>query len=75
MTSMYVQTLANPIERRGFLLLAMGAALGRIRPAHGGSDADAVLGALLDSYVIYAFERDGVWTTVRLIGFGRTVRS
>jgi uncharacterized protein (DUF885 family) len=54
---MYVQTLANPIERRGFLLLAMGAALGRIRPAHGGSDADAVLGALLDSYVIYAFER------------------
>jgi uncharacterized protein (DUF885 family) len=49
--------LANPIDRRGFLLLTMGAVSGPLRPAHSQSDADAALGALLDSYVLYAFER------------------
>jgi uncharacterized protein (DUF885 family) len=56
--------LANPIHRRRFMLLGMGAAFGPLCPAHGGSDADAALEALLDAYVVYALDRHPEWATM-----------
>jgi uncharacterized protein (DUF885 family) len=62
--------LGNPIDRRGALLLATVAALGPLCPAAATqSEADAALGALLDDYVLYAFERHP--ESVTMLGLDR----
>src|SRR5947209_7052843 len=58
------------INRRGVLLVATAAALGPPRPTPAAaSQADAALGALLDDYVLYAFERHPEWAT--MVGLDR----
>ncbi|MGA6965836.1 MAG: DUF885 family protein, partial [Xanthobacteraceae bacterium] len=70
MTTTCEARLGNPIDRRGVLFLAAVAALGPQCPAAAGqSEADAVLGALLDDYVLYAFERHP--ESVTMLGLDR----
>jgi uncharacterized protein (DUF885 family) len=62
--------LGNPIDRRGALRLAALAASGPLCPAAADqSEADAALGALLDDYVLYAFERHP--ESVTMLGLDR----
>ena len=70
MTTTCEARLGNPIDRRGVLFLAAVAALGPQCPAAAGqSEADAALGALLDDYVLYAFERHP--ESVTMLGLDR----
>src|SRR3954454_5285844 len=70
MTTTCEAHLGNPIDRRGVLLLAAIAALGPPCPASAAqSEADSALGALLDDYVLYAFERHP--ESVTMLGLDR----
>jgi uncharacterized protein (DUF885 family) len=61
--------LQNLIDRRGLLSLML--AVLRPSPAAAQSPADHALGALLDDYVLYAFERHPEWVTMLGLDHGR----
>ena len=70
MTTTCEARLGNPIDRRGVLRLAVVAALGPLCPAAAAQpEADAALRALLDDYVLYAFERHP--ESVTMLGLDR----
>ena len=66
MTAAPEASLGNAIDRRGVLFLGAAAVLGPpLCPAAAAqSEADAALAALLDNYVLYAFERHPEWATM-----------
>jgi uncharacterized protein (DUF885 family) len=69
MSIMCEAPLQNLIDRRGLLSLML-AVLGP-SPAAAQSPADHALGALLDDYVLYAFERHPEWATMLGLDHGR----
>jgi len=71
MTAMCEAPLRGPVDRRGFLLSLLGALLGPARPAAAQSRVDAALGALLDDYVLCAFERHPEWVTMLGLDYGK----